>query len=82
MTSQWVYGYLMNAQTEWEALQEQRRDGELTPEQQSCLGMADENADMSAHELGFELKSERWHFFALSGYEGLLAAGDYAYLND
>lgn len=72
----------MNAQAEWETLQEQRRNGAMTAEQRACFGMADENADMTAHELRFGLHSERWYFHALSGYESLMGSGDYAYLND
>ena len=68
----------MTAQSEWEALGEARRAGGMTREQVICYGLADENADMTAAEVGFELGSERWYKVALSGYESLMGSGDFS----
>lgn len=50
----------------------------LSREQRACLISAEENADLSAHEMGFETQSNRWYQYVLLGYESLLESGIYA----
>lgn len=68
----------MTAKSEWESLREAKLNGELTREQAICYGLADENADMTAVDAGFEMRSDRWYAVAISGYEALMASGEYA----
>lgn len=52
--------------------------GEPTPEQKCCIGDAEDNANDTAFEEGFEHGSERWYQVALNSYEFLMDAGLHA----
>lgn len=48
-----------------------------TTEERTCVAEAEENANASAFEQGFECFTEPWYRNALSSYEFLMDAGVY-----
>lgn len=50
----------------------------LTTAEEAMLS-AEENADLSAAEVGFELRSDKWYSYVLSGYESNLDCAEWMY---